>query len=190
LLRIEDAQKIDGVKAVWRFGQNSPAEFRSFNKFPSPLIIDRLLEQPNVILFHDESAGVFRGASFFGLLRIEFVPKVSCYQLADDMGIGSKCLLRSGRGTLDPLSDVRLAIDRADWGPGLARKCTLGFQINLRSREVEMQNSLKRLKSKEYVYARDGVNNRIRFDRGCVFFAQHSPEKRHQDLWEGPLFIA
>jgi len=25
---------------------------------------------------------------------------------------------------------------------------------------------------------------------GCVFFTQHSPEKRRQDLWEGRLFIA
>jgi len=24
----------------------------------------------------------------------------------------------------------------------------------------------------------------------CVFFTQHSPEKRRQDLWEGRFFIA
>jgi len=24
----------------------------------------------------------------------------------------------------------------------------------------------------------------------CVFFAQHIVEKRHNGLWEGPLFIA
>jgi hypothetical protein len=27
-------------------------------------------------------------------------------------------------------------------------------------------------------------------DHDCVFFTQHSPEKRRQDLWEGRFFIA
>ena len=65
-----------------------------------------------------------------------------------------------------------------------------GVETKFLSR-VNRGDSPSRLKINRYLSCfGTGKNGRFRSVHDCVFFTQHSPEKRQQDLWEGGFFIA